>query len=245
MTAPDVNTKDRIAGHGLAGVSGYIPNELNPSQSSGVAGSDGSVKPHDCGATPRLLDVFCGVGGWTKEFQRLGWECTGVDLVDLGYPGELILCDALTLSDTLLDSFDGVVMSPPCEEYARAWLPWLRMDKTPTPEAVRLLQWAVEKCCRENRLVECSKFAARHVTGAQMFGSYALWGDVPALMPKLPMGKERKSGLRPELRAEIPTELASWIAKYFTRNFREDELTRREIRVSVCGANTKRNGAGI
>ena len=40
---------------------------------------------------------------------------------------------------------------------------------------------------------------------------------MPALMPKLPMGKERKSGLRPDLRAEIPDALASWIAGYFSR----------------------------
>jgi len=40
--------------------------------------------------------------------------------------------------------FDAYVMSPPCEEYARAWLPWVRMDKTPGPEAIRLLEWSVK-----------------------------------------------------------------------------------------------------
>ena len=164
-----------------------------------------------------VLDLFCGVGGWSKAFMALGWRCVGVDTADLGYPGELLRCDVRELERAFVDSFDAVVASPPCEEFARAWLPWLRMDKTPAPEAVSLLEWSVKLCDRPARIVECSKFAARHVPGATLFGSYALWGDVPALMPKLPMGKERKSGLRPELRAEIPDELSTWIAAYFER----------------------------
>ena len=198
---------------------------MNSSEVSRQASCGESAKKVPTGlrehySRPRLLDVFCGVGGWTKQFQKIGWQCTGVDLVNLGYPGELIICDALELTEEFMACFDAYVMSPPCEEYARAWLPWVRMDKTPAPEAIRLLEWSVKWCNnRENALCECSKFAARHVSGAQIFGSYALWGDVPALMPKLPMGKERKSGLRPELGAEIPSELASWIAACFTRNY--------------------------
>jgi len=175
---------------------------------SRLAGSPGSAT---------LLDLFCGVGGWSKAFLPLGWRCVGVDIADLGYPGEMLRCDVRELEPSFVDSFDAVVVSPPCEEFARAWLPWLRCDKTPAPEAVSLLRWSVNLCDRPSRIVECSKFAARHVPGAALFGSYALWGDVPALMPKLPKSKERKSGLRPELRAEIPMELSSWIARYFTR----------------------------
>ncbi len=169
--------------------------------------------------SPAVLDVFCGVGGWSKAFAALGWRCVGVDLEDWGYPGELIRCDALELERSFVDSFDAVVMSPPCEEYARAWLPWLRMDKAPSPEAVRLLEWSVGLCDRPGRIVECSRFGARHVGGSAAFGSWALWGDVPALMPVPRRNKERMSGLRPELRAEIPLELAAWIAGYYTRLF--------------------------
>lgn len=60
MAAPDVETTERIDGQRLAGVSGYLPNELNPSQSSGVAGSVGSAKPHDCGATHRRFIAYSG-----------------------------------------------------------------------------------------------------------------------------------------------------------------------------------------
>jgi hypothetical protein len=36
-------------------------------------------------------------------------------------------------------------------------------------------------------------------------------------MPVLPRSKMKKSGLRPELRAEIPEILSGWIATNFTR----------------------------
>ena len=46
-------------------------------------------------------------------------------------------------------------------------------------------------------------------------GSYSLWGDVPLLMRQVPRGKMAKSGMRPELRAEIPDELARSVAEWF------------------------------
>ncbi len=165
---------------------------------------------------PALLDVFCGVGGWTKSFQARGWNCVGVDIASLGYPATLVQRDALTLPREWINRFDGVVMSPPCEEFARAWLPWLRGDHKPAQWALDLLQWSVALCDRPNRIVECSNFAARHIPGSIRFESYALWGDVPLLMSVLPRGKMAKSGKRPELRAEIPPALADAVADWFT-----------------------------
>lgn len=168
--------------------------------------------------SPSLLDVFCGVGGWTKSFSARGWNCVGVDIVSLGYPGRFVQRDALTLSREWIDSFDAVVMSPPCEDFARAWLPWLRGDKQPEKWALDLLEWSVSLCDRSCRIVECSNFAARHVPGAFRFGSYALWGDVPLLMPFLPRGKMAKSGMRPELRSEIPAALANAVECWFSHD---------------------------
>lgn len=165
----------------------------------------------------KMLDIFCGVGGWTKVFQARGWKCTGVDLHDFAakYSGEFIQADALTLERGWIDQFDAVLMSPPCEEFARAWLPWLRCDKLPAEYAVDLLTWSVALCDRPGRLVECSRFSSRHVPGSLAFGSYSLWGDVPLLMRDIPRGKQKKSGMRPDLRAEIPFELAQSVAEWF------------------------------
>lgn len=168
------------------------------------------------GSPPRLLDLFCGVGGWSKSFVARGWQCTGVDIAELGYPYTFVKADVLTLSREWIESFDAVVGSPPCEEFARAWLPWLRGDHKPEQWAIDLLQWNVALCDRPGRLVECSNFAARHVPGSIRLESYALWGDVPLLMPVLPRGKMAKSGMKPELRAEIPPALAGTVAEWFT-----------------------------
>ena len=169
-----------------------------------------------------LLDVFCGVGGWTKGFLPRGWNCTGVDLEDFSgvYPGRFVQSNALDLDPVWIDSFDAVLMSPPCEEYARAWLPWLRGDKKPAKWALDLLKWSVALCDRPGRMVECSNFAARHVTGSIRVGSYSLWGDVPLLIRDVPRGKMKKSGTKPELRAEIPDELARSVAEWFEAGFR-------------------------
>ncbi len=49
-----------------------------------------------------MLDLCCGKGGWTKGFLPLGFRCIGVDVVDLGYPGELIVCDLLQYDPTVI-----------------------------------------------------------------------------------------------------------------------------------------------
>lgn len=164
---------------------------------------------------PSLLEIFCGRGGWSKSFAARGWLCTGVDLVDLGYPFSFMRRDARSLTAAEIDRFDAVVMSPPCEDFARAWLPWLRGDHTPEAWAIDLLRWSVALCDRPRRLVECSLFAARHEPGAVRVGSWALWGDVPLLFPQFRRGKTRISGLRPDLRAEIPPPLADTVADHF------------------------------
>lgn len=169
--------------------------------------------------SPRLLDLFCGRGGWSKSFATRGWSCVGVDIEPLGYQYQLLQCSVLDLAPDFINSFDAITSSPPCEEFARAWLPWLRGDHKPAQWAVDLLEWSVALCKdRPNRITECSNFSGRHVPGGTRVGSYTLWGDVPLLMPLLPRGKMAKSGMRPDIRAEIPKELADWVAVKFTEN---------------------------
>ena len=170
---------------------------------------------------PVLIDFFCGVGGWSKAFMSRGWTCVGVDIAALGYPGVFWQQDARAVPAHVIDQADAVTSSPPCEDFARAWLPWLRGDHKPEQWAIDLLQWSVDMCKgHRNRITECSVFAGKHVAGGTRFESYVLWGDVPLLMPRLPRGKMAKSGMTPELRAEIPPALADWVAECYTRAYR-------------------------
>jgi hypothetical protein len=158
-----------------------------------------------------LVDLFCGRGGWSESALAAGWRCVGFDCADHGYPGEWrreVLPIAVDVIRELGPSL--VVASPPCEEFARACLPWLRSVEAP---CTGLLEWSISLVGRVGCpvIVECSRFAARFVGGARFAGSYALWGDVPALLPPVPRRKSMMSGADPAGRAMIAPALADWI----------------------------------
>jgi hypothetical protein len=167
---------------------------------------------------PTLLDLFCGRGGWSKPALALGWRCIGIDIEDHGYPGELHR-RRLPISIDAVRRYrpDLVVASPPCEEFARWHLPFRNFPATRNAErlelAIQTLGWSISLIGQTGSpvIAECSKFAARHVPGARFVGSYALWGDVPAINPIPRAKKERSTGHQPARRAEIPLELAEWI----------------------------------
>lgn len=66
----------------------------------------------------RVLDLYCGLGGWSKGFAQEGFEPTGVDIVDVGYPYKLILCDMREFDGKPFRGIDVVVGSPPCRDFS-------------------------------------------------------------------------------------------------------------------------------
>lgn len=68
----------------------------------------------------KLLDLFCGLGGWSNGFDKCGFQCTGVDIVNVGYSFELILASVLELNtEKLKGKFDVIVGSPPCRDFSK------------------------------------------------------------------------------------------------------------------------------
>jgi len=66
----------------------------------------------------KILDLFCGLGGWSKAFAEAGHNCTGIDIKNLGYPYRFIKAD---LNDWTPDQhYDVVLASPPCIEFSQA-----------------------------------------------------------------------------------------------------------------------------
>ena len=137
-----------------------------------------------------------------------GYDCIGFDIErhqygEMRYPAQLVVQDVLTLHGSQFKTADLIVASPPCQAYSYMAMPW-KLGKTKAA-AIRADTTGAE-LARLNRLfdacfriqAEASLAAGRHipliienVRGAQPwvgrarwnFGSFYLWGDVPALMP--------------------------------------------------------------
>lgn len=120
---------------------------------------------------------------------------------DARYPAQLVIQDVLTLHGRQFKDAALIVASPPCQEYSYMAMPWTRA-KTIAEEYrsgvrdVAKLTALFDACFRIQR--EASEAAGHlvplvveNVCGAQAwvgrarwhYGSFYLWGDVPALMP--------------------------------------------------------------
>lgn len=157
---------------------------------------------------PLAIDLFCGLGGWTEGLLAEGWDVIGFDIeahvygADR-YPAQLVVQDVLTLHGRQFATADLIVASPPCQEYSYMAMPWslakakaaaIRADETGQALAklnalfnatFRIQREACEAAGhRVPMLVENVRGAQPWVgPAAWNYGSYYLWGDVPALMP--------------------------------------------------------------
>lgn len=165
---------------------------------------------------PIVYDLYAGLFGWGSAFVAEGFRVVGFDIEDmsaaLGSPGpdgcELILRDVRSIHGSELKDATCIVGSSPCQEFSYRAMPWKRAKALPPPYlGIELFnaQFRIQR--------EASEAAGHHipmvvenVRGAQKwvgraayhFGSFYIWGDVPALMPQpVKATKHDESGWRP------------------------------------------------
>lgn len=145
---------------------------------------------------PLAIDLFCGLGGWTEGLLLEGYRVVGFDNCrhvygEAQYPAQLVIQDVLTLHGAQFKDAALIVASPPCQAYSYRAMPWKRAKALPPPDnalfeaCFRIQQEACESAGHHVPLV------VENVCGAQTwvgrarwhYGSFYLWGDVPALMP--------------------------------------------------------------
>lgn len=160
---------------------------------------------------PLAIDLFTGLHGWSEGLIAEGWRVVGFDIENMcGQFGmhrpahvQLVIQNVLTLHGSQFRNANLIVASPPCQAYSWMAMPWskgkakaaaIRADDT--GEMMADLTRLFDACFRIQR--EACEAAGRHipmvvenVRGAipwvgrsrWNFGSFHLWGDVPALMP--------------------------------------------------------------
>lgn len=169
---------------------------------------------------PLAIDLYCGLGGWTEGLLAEGYRVVGFDIErheygEHRYPAQLVVQDVLTLHGSQFKDAALIVASPPCQEYSYMAMPWSRAKAKAAAIKADMTGKELE---RLNRLFNAcfriqkeASFAAGHVVplvvenvkGAQpwvgrarwSFGSFYLWGDVPALMP-MAFKAQKVSGFR-------------------------------------------------
>jgi hypothetical protein len=168
---------------------------------------------------PLAIDLFCGLGGWTEGLLAEGYDVVGFDIErhQYGaerYPAQLVLQDVLTLHGRQFKDAALIVASPPCQAYSYRAMPWKRAKALPPPD-----NSLFETCFRIQReAMEAAghfiPLVVENVRGAQKwvgrsrwnFGSFYLWGDVPALMPAVkqaaPWFSEQENRLRPGFKSD-------------------------------------------
>lgn len=146
---------------------------------------------------PLMIDLFAGLGGWASGGLAEGYEVVGFDIErhvygEHRYPAQLVLQDVTTIHGAQFKDATLIVASPPCQAYSYRAMPWSRARALPPPDNTLF-----ESCFRIQReAIEAAggrfiPLVVENVVGAQKwvgrargrFGSFYLWGDVPALLP--------------------------------------------------------------
>lgn len=145
-----------------------------------------------------VYDLYCGLGGWAEGFLAEGYRVVGFDIERHdygtgGYPGELVLQDIRTLHGAQLRDAAVIVASSPCQEFSYRAMPWKRAKALGPPvlgidlfyQSIRIQHEAQEAAGRPIPLIMENVKGAQKWIGraAWHYGSFYLWGDVPALMP--------------------------------------------------------------
>jgi hypothetical protein len=155
---------------------------------------------------PLAMDLFCGLGGWTEGLRAEGVSVIGVDTErhvydEARYPAQWVIQNVLTLQGSQFKDAALIVASPPCQAYSDRAMPWsrakpIRREYLDGTRDRQHLTARFDACFRIQR--EAGEAAGdhipmviEHVRGAQAwvgrsrwnFGSFHLWGDVPARMP--------------------------------------------------------------
>ena len=185
-----------------------------------------------------VLDLCCGLGGFSQAFQNdpryfvitvdieprfrptLVWDVTDV-------PG---LLQAIDMLDKPKETFDLILCSPPCIEFARIGMPWIKYDKTEPDMSIVLACkkiistfnppfWVMENTMHGKKWI-CPLIGDYRIK----LGPYYFWGEFPLFDCHVEWKKNKDvwstNPDRSAIRAKLPMELSMAL-----RNASENQTT--------------------
>lgn len=160
-----------------------------------------------------MLDLCAGLGGASQAMRTRGWTVWTLDY------------DAQFKTDIVADvrdyhwaggALDLIWASPPCDEFAREFMPWSATGKTPSLELVDACKRIIAECRPRYYVIENVKGAQWHLGKAdQKIDPFYLWTNLPPIgRPRLNMRrKENMSSSWAAERAMIPYALSEAVAR--------------------------------
>jgi len=166
-----------------------------------------------------VLDLFSGLGGWSKAFKDREHTVITVDNNKEFNPD--ICIDIMEFEPE--QYYDVVLASPPCTEFSKSMMPdsWnknrtVNPDTTLTEKTIEIINkikpkyWIIENVCGARKYF-------KPILGEykKKVGSRYLWGEFPIFDCKPVYGKWKlpPSKNRPALRSLIPYDLSLAVCK--------------------------------
>lgn len=168
-----------------------------------------------------ILDLCCGLGGWSDGFSEIGDRCTGIDNRNLGYPYHFIHKDIFDFNPAI--TYDVIVASPPCSEFSTAkYYAYGTQKERQGLDIVQHVQAIITHCRPRYWLMENVKHLADFIGPPQKIVPYNkwpggkkafLWGNFPDFDVSIDGHRHDKYGNSDPRRAKIPLELSRALAR--------------------------------
>lgn len=176
----------------------------------------------------KVLDLFSGLGGFSKAFKDNGHQVITIDNNADFKPDICMDIMELKKKDIISYDFDIVLASPPCTEFSKSSMPdsWnskrsVNPDTLLLQKAIKIIYW-----------VDPKYWIIENVSGARPYfypflgkprkkvGSRYLWGNFPVFdcRPKYGKWLLPKTDDRASIRSLIPYELSCSLCKMIELN---------------------------
>ena len=155
-----------------------------------------------------MLDLCSGLKTASAGMRSMGWEVVTVDIDPMFEPD--FVADVRTWSWSGRRP-DLVWASPPCDEFAREFMPWSRTGKVPDLSIVEGCKRIIQECNPTYWVIENVRGAVKYLgTPRVIYYPFYLWGFFPDLgVLKLDhRKKESYTSSKKAERAKIPYGLS-------------------------------------